>query len=101
MIPTMMPSKWNLRRLLSEPEDVINKAMRSTESDAVKELISIANQNDLLSDTIQQANIIEGSMRNTGIHACGVIITPDDITNFVPVQTAKDSALYVTQFDNS
>src|SRR5690554_4247268 len=40
-------------------------------------------------------------MRNTGIHACGVIITPDDITNFVPVQTAKDSTLYVTQFDNS
>ena len=40
-------------------------------------------------------------MRNTGIHACGVIITPDDITNFVPVTTAKDSDLYVTQFDNS
>lgn len=40
-------------------------------------------------------------MRNTGIHACGVIITPDDITKFVPVATAKDSDLYVTQFDNS
>ncbi|MBT8255439.1 MAG: DNA polymerase III subunit alpha, partial [Bacteroidia bacterium] len=39
--------------------------------------------------------------RNTGIHACGVIITPDDITNFVPIATAKDSELYVTQFDNS
>ena len=101
MIPTMMPSKWNLRRFLSEPEDVIKKALRSDEFDAVKELISIANQNDLLSETIQQAKIIEGSMRNTGIHACGVIITPDDITNFVPVQTAKDSDLYVTQFDNS
>jgi len=44
---------------------------------------------------------LEGSVRNTGIHACGVIITPDDITNFVPVATAKDSDLYVTQFDNS
>jgi DNA polymerase-3 subunit alpha len=39
-------------------------------------------------------------MRNTGIHACGVIITPSDITNYVPV-TTKDSDLYVTQFDNS
>jgi DNA polymerase-3 subunit alpha len=39
-------------------------------------------------------------MRNTGIHACGVIITPSDITNYVPVTTAKDSDLY-TQFDNS
>ena len=40
-------------------------------------------------------------MRNTGIHACGVIITPDDITNFVPVATAKDSAMACTQFDNA
>ncbi len=47
------------------------------------------------------ARVLEGSLRNTGIHACGVIITPDDITNFVPVATAKDSDLYVTQFDNS
>ena len=44
---------------------------------------------------------MEGSLRNTGIHACGVIITPDDITQFVPVATAKDSELFVTQFDNS
>ena len=101
MIPAMMPSKWNLRRFLSEPEDEIKKALRSEEFDAIKELIQVANQKDLLSETIQQAKIIEGSMRNTGIHACGVIITPDDITNFVPVQTAKDSDLYVTQFDNS
>src|SRR5690606_10001344 len=56
---------------------------------------------DLSSETIQQAKVLEGSLRNTGIHACGVIITPDDITNFVPVSVAKDSDLYVTQFDNS
>ena len=101
LIPGMMPSKWNLSRFLSEPEDLVKKALRSDEFEAVKELINIANQQDLASETIQQAKIIEGSMRNTGIHACGVIITPDDITNFVPVQTAKDSELYVTQFDNS
>ena len=51
--------------------------------------------------TVNMARVLEGSLRNTGIHACGVIITPDDITNFVPVSTAKDSDLYVTQFDNS
>ena len=44
---------------------------------------------------------MEGSVRNTGIHACGVIITPDDISKFVPVTTAKDAELLVTQFDNS
>jgi DNA polymerase-3 subunit alpha len=47
------------------------------------------------------ANILEGSVRNTGIHACGVIITPDVITNYVPVATAKDSNMWCTQFDNS
>src|SRR5690606_23595215 len=61
----------------------------------------ISNGNDLQAQTINQAKILEGSVRNTGIHACGVIITPGDITNYVPVATAKDSDLYVTQFDNS
>jgi len=101
LIPGMMPSKWNLARFISESEDDVKKALRSDEFDNVKELIAIANGGDLAGETIQQAKILEGSMRNTGIHACGVIITPSDITNFVPVTTAKDSDLYVTQFDNS
>ncbi|WP_136667739.1 DNA polymerase III subunit alpha [Flavobacterium sp. H122] len=101
LIPGMMPSKWNLARFLKEDESEVKKALRSEEFDRVKELIAIANEGDLAGETIQQAKVLEGSLRNTGIHACGVIITPDDITNFVPVTTAKDSDLYVTQFDNS
>lgn len=101
LIPPMMPSKWNLARFISEKEEDVKKALRSDEFDNVKELIAIANEEGLAGETIQQAKILEGSMRNTGIHACGVIITPSDITNFVPVTTAKDSDLYVTQFDNS
>ena len=101
LIPGMMPSKWNLARFISEKEEDVKKALRSDEFENVKELIAIANEDSLAGETIQQAKILEGSMRNTGIHACGVIITPSDITNFVPVTTAKDSDLYVTQFDNS
>jgi len=101
LIPGMMPSKWNLARFLSEKEDLIKKAVRPEEYDKIKELIGIANEDDLGGETIQQAKVLEGNLRNTGIHACGVIITPSDITNFVPVATAKDSDLYVTQFDNS
>ena len=66
-----------------------------------KELQTLFKGDDLAGRTLQQAKILEGSLRNTGIHACGVIITPDDITEFVPVATAKDSNLVVTQFDNS
>ena len=101
LIPGMMPSKWNLARFLKEEENEVRKALRSEEFDRVKELIDIANTEDLAGETIQQAKVLEGSLRNTGIHACGVIITPSDITNYVPVRTAKDSDLYVTQFDNS
>ena len=101
LIPGMMPSKWNLARFLNEKEDVIKKAVRPEEYDKIKELIGLANEDDLGGETIQQAKVLEGNLRNTGIHACGVIITPSDITDFVPVATAKDSDLYVTQFDNS
>lgn len=58
-------------------------------------------QDDHIGQMIRTAQRLEGSVRNTGIHACGVIITPDDITKYVPVSTAKDSDLLVSQFDNS
>ncbi len=63
--------------------------------------VKIAQGTDLLADTLRQALEIEGSVRNTGTHACGVIITPDDITKYVPIAKAKDSDMLVTQFDNS
>jgi DNA polymerase-3 subunit alpha len=65
------------------------------------ELKAISNGNDLTSRVLNQARKIEGSVRNTGIHACGVIITPGDITDYVPVALAKDSDMYCTQYDNS
>ena len=67
----------------------------------VKELADIKKGSDLKAQVLQQAVILEGSVRNTGVHACGVIITPDDLRKFVPVATAKDSEMLVTQFDNS
>lgn len=65
------------------------------------ELIRISKGHDELSKTINQASILEGSVRNLGIHACGVIITPGDITDYVPVALAKDSDMVCTQFDNA
>ncbi|MBK5279626.1 MAG: DNA polymerase III subunit alpha, partial [Bacteroidia bacterium] len=66
-----------------------------------KELSDIRKGTDKRADVLRQAVVLEGSLRNTGTHACGVIITPDDLTKFVPVSTAKDSDMLVTQFDNS
>ena len=50
---------------------------------------------------IMTAKGLEGSVRNTGVHACGVIITPTDMTELLPMTVAKDSDLMLTQFDNS
>lgn len=86
---------------MSDPE-LADKLKNNQEDIArAKELKNIALGNDLAARVVNQARALEGSVRNTGIHACGVIITPDDITNFVPVATAKDSDMYCTQYDNS
>ena len=90
-----------LGKIFSLDEKGLKEKLRSEEIELVNELKKIANGNDLAAETVNKARVLEGSVRNTGIHACGVIITPDDITKFVPVSLAKDSDMYVTQFDNS
>lgn len=100
-ISKMIPNNVSLEKLLSGDENKLKSSLRSEEFDRVRDLINLASGNDLGAITLQQAKALEGTLRNTGIHACGVIITPDDITKFVPVSTAKDSDLFVTQFDNS
>lgn len=48
---------------------------------------------------LKLAEILEGSVRHSGTHACGVIIGPDDLTEYVPLSIAKDSKLMVTQYE--
>ena len=49
----------------------------------IHQLLAVAEGDGLDAEVLNQAYVLEGSVRNTGIHACGVIITPDDITKFV------------------
>lgn len=65
----------------------------------VKELNDIRKGNDLRAEVLRMAEKLEGSVRGSGIHAAGVIIAPDDLTNYIPVSTSKDSNLLITQFD--
>src|SRR5690625_5442629 len=64
----------------------------------VKELRDIKQSDTLQGRTLQMAETLEGSVRNTGTHAAGIIIAPDKLTKFIPIGTARDSDLYVTQF---
>jgi DNA polymerase-3 subunit alpha len=100
-IAKLIPTMSKLGKIFGLDEKELGKKFRAEDLEKVNELLNIADGNDLQAETVNLARTLEGSVRNTGIHACGVIITPDDITKFVPVALAKDSDLYVTQFDNS
>ena len=62
----------------------------------------LENKDPKVGETIRYAEQLEGSIRSTGVHACGVIIGRDDITDWVPVSTATDSdgeRIIVTQYE--
>ena len=72
----------------------------------VQELQDASTSDDRnLSDTLKYAGMLEGTVRQVGVHACGVIIGADDLTNYVPLSTAKDKGsseeLLVTQYEGS
>ena len=100
-IAKLVPNMAKLSAIFETSQKDLRNKFRPDDLDRINQLLMIANSENLESETIKQARVLEGSLRNTGIHACGVIITPDDITNFVPIAVAKDSELNVTQFDNA
>ena len=57
--------------------------------------------NKLIAQTLKYAQVLEGSVRQTGVHACGIIIGKDSLDNYIPLCTAKDTDLYATQYDGS
>jgi DNA polymerase III subunit alpha len=69
--------------------------------EGIKKIREIYNGTDLRSRVLHEAERLEGSVRNTGLHAAGIIIAPEDLANIIPVCTAKDSELLVTQIEGS
>jgi len=72
-----------------QPEDIEN----------VKKLREIYKGTDIRAQVLKEAERLEGSVRNTGIHAAGIIIAPSDLTDLIPVATSKESQLLVTQIE--
>jgi len=58
-----------------------------------------ANGSPLVQDTLKFAEQLEGSIRHTGVHACGIIIGRDDLIDYLPLSSAKDTDLMVTQYE--
>ncbi|MEO0000624.1 MAG: hypothetical protein RL766_670, partial [Bacteroidota bacterium] len=104
----MVPEKpgISLKRLLHAPlqgdKSLVEKeSLNPDELESAKQLREIYNGNDLRSKVLHEAEILEGSVRNTGIHAAGIIIAPRDLTDLLPVCVAKDSPMWVTQIEGS
>lgn len=66
----------------------------------VPELLSERNSsNQLVSQTLKYAEVLEGSVRQTGVHACGIIIGRNNLEEHIPICINKDTELYVSQYD--
>lgn len=63
------------------------------------------NSSQLFKDTVKYASQLEGNIRQTGVHACATIIGREDLTNFIPICTAKDKDtgedMLVSQYEGS
>ncbi|CCH52222.1 DNA polymerase III, alpha subunit [Fibrisoma limi BUZ 3] len=84
-----------------QPEEVDNvKKMRALEAgdQSVGRAMKLIDT-EKVQNVLQQARRLEGTVRNTGVHAAGIIIAPDDLSNIVPVSTSKDTNLIITQYE--
>lgn len=95
--------KASLAKVLADGdvEAKLKGELNSEELEKAYRFRDLANSRTEIGQMIQTARKLEGSVRNTGIHACGVVITPDEITKYVPVTADKDNGMLVSQFDNS
>lgn len=95
LIPAHMPMKDG-----KELKPTLSNCMKYV--DAFK--AEMAGTNPAVKTTLRYAEQLEGNVRNTGVHACGVIICRDPVSDWVPVSTAEDKeegTLLVTQYEGS
>ncbi len=65
----------------------------------IKKLREIAKGADIQADVLREALVLEGSVRNTGLHAAGIIIAPSDLSDILPVACSKETNLLITQYE--
>ena len=103
LVPDKPAYNMTLSRIFSAPlegEGSLTKkeGIAPEELDNVRKLRAIIAGNDLQASVLQEARRLEGTVRNTGIHAAGIIIAPSDLTEIIPVSTSKESEFLITQY---
>ncbi|MEN9549220.1 MAG: polymerase subunit alpha [Bacteroidota bacterium] len=108
LIPDRSGTK--LRRVLHAPlkikdgeESLEEKETLSNDDiENVKKIREIYNdKNSILSKVLHEAERLEGSVRNTGIHPAGIIIAPKDLMEMIPIATSKESPMWLTQIEGN
>lgn len=98
----LIPNNISIKEILFNDITILKKKFNHEEIQNILKIKNIYKKNEELEkEVIYQASIIEGSLRNTGIHPCGIIISHSNITKHIPVAISKDSELLITQFDNN
>jgi DNA polymerase-3 subunit alpha len=86
-------------------QDILNAPLQEIEKLTGQELMQAKQLRQILisekpeAEVLRQAIKLEGSIRNTGVHAAGIIIAPQRLDDIVPIATAKDSDLYISQYE--
>ena len=102
MLAKLVPDRpgTNLVQVMTAPIDTVKKEQNPEDFENIKTLRKILDDGKTLqSEVLREAMVLEGSVRNVGVHAAGIIIAPYDLTDIIPVATSKESDLLVTQFD--
>ncbi len=93
-----LPEAIRLTKLVPERPGIT----LATAYDEVPELLKERESKEpLVAQTLKYAEVLEGSVRQTGVHACGIIISRDNLSDHIPICTAKDTELYVTQYEGN
>jgi DNA polymerase-3 subunit alpha len=107
MLAKLVPDKpaynMTLNRIFTAPLEgdgslTKKEGIAPEELENVRKMRTIIAGKDLQASVLQEARRLEGTVRNTGIHAAGIIIAPSDLTEIIPVSTSKDSDFLITQY---
>ena len=99
MVPGNLGFKTLFHANIQELEKDDSNNLKPEEIENIKELQKEYNSQTEAGEVLRDAEKLEGSVRNTGVHACGIIIAPKDIDEVVPVSRSKDSPWMQVQYD--
>jgi DNA polymerase III subunit alpha len=104
LIPDKPTYGMNLTKVFEQEldgEKGLKNLIQPEEVENVLKMRELIKGNDLTGEVLRNARRLEGTVRNVGIHAAGIIIAPRDLTDILPVCISKESPLLVTQFEGT